>query len=238
MAKERKKNKQKNLNNKPDKTKSISLLAMSLRLIPVLVILGGFYAYQYAMRPEIKFEDISAYVSEIDKNDMAHIHFNFKLKNDGKSKTKDSILYTAFIDWEGSIKNGKPAIAVKPTDFTKTDMFALGGGNTDNFEMEKYVKDEFLVKFTNTAGGFYCVVVCQWGSDNLAHFGRTFSNNELLFMKPFIRDNKMAFVLRRLEQRYSTKWFLKDKRPDIFELLKLLPLEEIVYGDTARSLKY
>lgn len=199
--------------------------------ITILGMFGGLYAYQYHMYPEIKIKDIEArYARAIKKDDM-RIEFSFKIQNNGRSKTTHTKLFSAFPKW--TIKQS--GVFVTPDDFVYSDISDLAEGQETTFLTYKDVNTENFIQYTNMANGIYLIVVLRWQSDNLIFLGRTFENHILFFLMPGMKDNKMVFQCRQIEQRHFTHWFMKQSnRPDIFKTVVGLGATRLLYGDVSR----
>ncbi len=203
-------------------------------IISIIAVIGapcGFYAYQYGMRPEINIIDIEAQYTKTTQEDNMRIDLSFKIKNDGKSKTRNSRLFSAFPKW--AINQLK--VIVVPYDFTDTDIPDLVGGRDHNFTIYKDINADDFVQYNTMAKGFYLIAVLRWQSDNWAHFGQTFENHVLLFLEPRMQENKMLFQVKQIEQKYFIHWFMKQTdRPDIFRTVEGLGVSRLLYGDVSR----
>lgn len=213
---------------KNERGKNRVLSGIVLALLPMLC---GFYAYQYFMRAEINIIKVDAEYSRETKDNNTRINLSFNIKNDGKSKTKESAIYSAFLNWTVD----KSGVKVAPYDFTYTDVPDLIEGKENAFALYKDINADIFVDYINMADGLYLLIILRWQSDNFAFWGRTFENHALLFLKPGIRDNKMIFDVRVVRQKYLTKWFLeKSVKPDVMQTIKDLSASRLLYGDTSR----
>jgi hypothetical protein len=218
---------QKKKNKKPTKQNPFSFG-------PILIIIGmisGFYAYQYYMRPEINILNVDTqYIKETKEDDM-RIRFSFKLKNDGKSKTKNSRLFSVFPKWG---INGS-GITVSPYDSVYSDIFDLIEDKETTFITYKDINFDDFIQYTNMAGGLYLVVILRWQSDNITFWGRTFENHMLFFLQSGMKDDKMVFQIQQVKQEYFTRWFTKEtEEPDMFKTVKDLGATRFLYGDVSR----
>jgi len=199
-----------------------------------LTLIGMFaalYAYQYHMQPEINILGIEAQYARSTREDNMRIDFSFKIKNEGGSKTKNLTLYSVFPKWAIN----QQGITVKPYDFVYSDVTNLRENGEEPFEIYKDINTDDFIQSTNTAQGIYLVVVLRWQSDNYAHWGRTFENHMLLFLRPSMKDNKMVFQVQQMEQRNYTHWFIKaEDRPDVFKVVEGLGAAKLLYGDISR----
>ncbi len=203
--------------------------SLTKALWSVVLVASSYYCYQYFMKPEVKVVSVNGAVSQTGTSPEAiRIHLVFAFENVGKSKTAEAALYSAFVDWSIQDKT----LVVGPIDFTESPHFSLSPGQGDRFEIDKYLEPDVFARLVDAAGGIYCVVLYRWRSDNLAYLGRTFGNNVLLFMKPGIRSQVMTFDTRMVKQIYTTDWFRPERPQDQWaELMRLLSLKEIIYGD-------
>jgi len=226
MAKQKLQKKAKSGNNAQGKNRVLSGIVLAL-----LPMVCGFYAYQYFMRPEINIVKVDAEYSRETKDNNTRINLSFDIKNDGKSKTKELVIYSTFLNWTVD----KSGVKVAPYDFTYTDVPDLIEGKENVFALYKDINSDVFVEYINMADGLYLLVILRWQSDNIAFLGRTFENHALLFLKPGMRDNKMIFDVRVVEQKYLTKWFLKKSdKPDVMQTIKDLSASRLLYGDTSR----
>ncbi|MCK5579670.1 MAG: hypothetical protein KAJ18_00190 [Candidatus Omnitrophica bacterium] len=195
-----------------------------------ILALCALYAYQYNIKPDVSITHIDAEMGKLSKKDEREVRFNFELVNDGKSKTINSKVYTTFIDW--TVLNN--SIFVRPLDLVETDTFELAISRKRSFVLSKYISEDRWIELSKLAGGFYCVVVYTWQGDNIVFRGRTFVNNKLLFLEPAMKNNKMIFNIKELDQQYLTKWFFNTPKELLFELVEKLPATRVVYGDISR----
>jgi hypothetical protein len=183
------------------------------------------------MKPAIDLEEVNASYSRTTKRDDMRINCSFMIENKGKSKTKNLKLYSCFLKWDIDKTN----VTVSPYDFTYTDIADIVGGDLAESNIYKDIDEDTFINYTNLAQGLYMLVILRWQSDNICYLGRTFENYILLFFLPAIRDDKMVFQVREVEQKNITCWFVDDlTKPDISEITKELDAKRLIYGDVSR----
>lgn len=67
-------------------------------ILALFSMLCGFYAYQYFMQTEINIVKVDAKYSRETKDDKTRIDLLFNIKNEGRSKTKELAIYSAFLN--------------------------------------------------------------------------------------------------------------------------------------------
>lgn len=199
--------------------------------LSILVAIGSLYAYQYYWRPEINIKSVDAQYARATKANDMRINFSFKFQNNGKSKTKNLKLFTAFPKWGFNGKN----ITVSPYDFVQNDLTDLMGGEETNYETYKDINFDDFIQNHNMAQGVWLTLVLRWNSDNLVYFGRTFEKHILIFLTQGMKENKMIFISQQVKKRDFTHWFQKNERkPNIFKIIEDLEASRLLYGDTSR----
>lgn len=200
-------------------------------ILYIIGMIAGLYAYQYYMRPEINVPDIKAQYARSTREDNMRIEFLFQIKNNGKSKTKNLKLYSVFPKWAINQKG----VTVAPYDFVYSDVTDLLENQERNFTTYKDINPDDFVQYSNMAQGIYLAAVLRWQGDNLVFWGRTFENHILFFLRPGMKDNKMVFQVRQIEQKNFTRWFMKETdRPDILRVVEGLGATKLLYGDVSR----
>jgi len=213
------------------KTKKEQKMIQGPLLLSILVAIAGLYAYQYYWRPEINIKSINAQYARATKANNMRINFAFRFKNDGKSKTKNLKLFTAFPKWGF---NGK-SITVSPYDFVQNDLTDLLGGEETDYNTYKDINFDDFIQNHNMAQGIWLTLVLRWSSDNLVYFGRTFEKHILIFLTQGMKENKMIFMSQQVKERDFTHWFQKtEKKPNIFKVIEDLEASKLLYGDTSR----
>ncbi len=217
--------------NKANNTKNSKRKFPLKAFFAILGILGSLYAYQYYWRPEINLKNIDAqYARETKTNDM-RINFSFLLKNDGESKTKNLMLFSAFPKWGLQKTN----ITVAPYDFTQSDIQNLIRNEETTFATYKDINFDDFVQNHNMAEGIWLSIVLRWQSDNLVYIGRTFEKHILIFLRLGMDENKMIFQAQQIKEEDFTFWFLKNNtKPNIFKTIEDIGASRLLYGEISR----
>lgn len=199
--------------------------------LSILLAICGLYAYQYYWQPEINIKSIDAQYDRSTKANDMRINFTFEFKNEGKSKTKNLKLFTAFPKWGFNGEN----ITASPYDFVQNDLTDLIGGGETNYNTYKDINFDDFIHNHNMSQGIWLTLVLRYNSDNLVYFGRTFEKHILIFLTHGMKENRMVFISQQVKERDFTHWFQKnEKKPNIFKIIEDLEASRLLYGDRSR----